>query len=1193
MKKSEMCAAAGAVRRNLAVAWFTVVVLIGQIAGVTTPVAAQDRGTPTHDQLAKQLALTLVNEIADASRIALRPFHRVEKNILTEEVSEQLYATLMNALSEATIGKETLLTRQLGLVYDALEDLDSDMTLEDVLDNASADIEILCSAALSTGGVNLTCDATDVARAGEVLIAGGANFPLEHRVMLNLTMYALADGIVQRAPEGAELGEVRFTEQDTGCESKLGDYFSMILEEYIPDRTDIRVSREWQAIGQDRAATTYDLEGVILRYTESIELVVRMRASEGGRRLRAVRREIEVSYLRQGLADPPAECGGREEEVREPTPRPEEETSDEPAAEDAQAAVDRAKYLRGMERAYQGGEHEKVLEYVDLLEQGGGELPLVVWYYQGQSYVKLGRLEEASRVLSRYAQHVGEGGERFDEVVDLLLELDERVAADDAAWEQARSSGTSAAYGEYLGAYPQGRHAEEAQRLRAEAADDAAYERATDTGTSSAYGLYLSTYPSGRHVEEAGRKQQEARDDEAYERAKTSDTAASYATYLSTYPSGRHAEEARGLQAAARDDEAFARAKSAGTADGYEAYLRTYGSGRHAEEAQVLRDATARKEALEKPGRAFRDCDECPELVVVPTGSFMMGSPESEESRGDDEGPRYLVRIGAPIAVGRYEVTRDEFGRFVMETGYDAGSSCQQHDGGWDSGPTFRQTAHHPVVCVNWHDANVYMSWLRSVTGKSYRLLSASEWEYVARGGTTTPFHTGKTISTDQANYNGNHTYDSGRIGQYRKGATPVGMFDPNEFGLFDVHGNVWEWVADCRTDSYDGAPRDGSAWKTGDCASGSRRGGAWDNDPQYLRSANRASALAWNRLVDTGFRVARTFGSDAEHLRDDEAFALATRRGTVDAYQEYLRMHPHGLHEFEVRKLWSRAMGETDRELRSRLGSRFRDCEGCPEMVVVPAGSFMMGSPESEEGRRDTEGPVHRVAIDAPFAVGMYEVTTDEFSRFVSETGHIMGDACFIFEDGEWKMKEGRRWNSPGYRQTDRDPVVCVRWHDAQTYVSWLRARTGAEYRLLSESEWEYVARGGTSTARYWGESESAQCRHENGADRQTGADWAIACDDGYSRTAPVGTYRENGYGLYDVLGNVLEWTEDCWNGSYAGAPTDGSAWERGECRRRVVRGGSWNNEPRILRSAHRYRVVIGNRLDIVGFRVARMLAS
>ena len=217
-------------------------------------------------------------------------------------------------------------------------------------------------------------------------------------------------------------------------------------------------------------------------------------------------------------------------------------------------------------------------------------------------------------------------------------------------------------------------------------------------------------------------------------------------------------------------------------------------------------------------------------------------------------------------------------------------------------------------------------------------------------------------------------------------------------------------------------------------------------------------------------------------------------------------------------------------------------------------------------------------MTIGAPFAVGVYEVTFAEW------------DACESDDGCGWLGPDDEGWGR------GRRPVINVSWHDAQAYVRWL-SETGEEYRLLSESEWEYVARGGTRTARYWGESSSGQCRHANGADhtaKRHQSGWTVAsCDDGHYRTAPVGSFGPNAYGIYDALGNVWEWVEDCWNGSYGGAPRDGSAWESGECARRVLRGGSWHDSPGDLRSAYRDRNDSGRRNSSLGFRVARTLTS
>ncbi len=231
------------------------------------------------------------------------------------------------------------------------------------------------------------------------------------------------------------------------------------------------------------------------------------------------------------------------------------------------------------------------------------------------------------------------------------------------------------------------------------------------------------------------------------------------------------------------------------------------------------------------------------------------------------------------------------------------------------------------------------------------------------------------------------------------------------------------------------------------------------------------------------------------------------------------------------------------------------------PQMGVLPAGSFMMGSPESEVGGFSDEGPQHEVTINYRFAIGKYPVTRDEYAQFASETS------------------ANSEWRSPGFTQTGSDPVVNVSWDDAKAYVRWLSEKTGQNYRLPSEAEYEYAERAGTSTAYWWGDSDADLCSYANGA----------PCN--HHGTVPVGSYPANAFGLYDMAGNVWEWTEDCWNPSYAGAPDDGSAWTSGDCGQRVVRGGSWVGFSYILRSALRFRLNTGGRFTALGFRVARTL--
>jgi formylglycine-generating enzyme required for sulfatase activity len=268
-----------------------------------------------------------------------------------------------------------------------------------------------------------------------------------------------------------------------------------------------------------------------------------------------------------------------------------------------------------------------------------------------------------------------------------------------------------------------------------------------------------------------------------------------------------------------------------------------------------------------RPGSVFRDCPECPEMVVVPVGSFTMGSPAGEPERRDGE-DQVSVTIGKPFAVGRLAVTRGEFAAFVAATGHAIGGGCRGVTGSevkevasrdWRS-PGFTQTDRHPVVCVNWDDAKAYAAWLSSSTGKSYRLLSEAEREYVARAGSTTPFWWGTTPSTSQANYNGDRTYAGGTTGEFRKATVPVDSFAANAWGLYNVHGNVWDWTEDCWNANNAGNPGDGTARTTGDCTFRVPRGGSWIVFPQVLRSAYRNLRFEHGKSSNTvGFRVART----------------------------------------------------------------------------------------------------------------------------------------------------------------------------------------------------------------------------------------------------------------------------------------------------------------------------------------------
>jgi formylglycine-generating enzyme required for sulfatase activity len=272
--------------------------------------------------------------------------------------------------------------------------------------------------------------------------------------------------------------------------------------------------------------------------------------------------------------------------------------------------------------------------------------------------------------------------------------------------------------------------------------------------------------------------------------------------------------------------------------------------------------------APSEPGALFRDCAECPVMVVLPPGRFEMGSPPGEPEHEGNESPLHEVTIARPFAVGRFEVTLGEFKSFVRASGHRPASGCSTNESDVVShrsdrdylNPGLAQTDLHPVVCLSWDDAMAYAEWLSRRTGGRYRLLSEAEWEYAARAGSSAPFPWGAKVTTDQANYDGQYVYDHGPPGLRRKTSLPVGSFPPNAFGLHDMAGNVWEWVMDCLHMDYAGAPADGSPWLGDDetCRSRIRRGGSWDGYAKSVRSANRY----WNRTSFRsnydGFRVAR-----------------------------------------------------------------------------------------------------------------------------------------------------------------------------------------------------------------------------------------------------------------------------------------------------------------------------------------------
>jgi formylglycine-generating enzyme required for sulfatase activity len=272
---------------------------------------------------------------------------------------------------------------------------------------------------------------------------------------------------------------------------------------------------------------------------------------------------------------------------------------------------------------------------------------------------------------------------------------------------------------------------------------------------------------------------------------------------------------------------------------------------------------------------------------------------------------------------------------------------------------------------------------------------------------------------------------------------------------------------------------------------------------------------------------------------------------------------------------------------LQPGAGERFKDCPDCPEMVVVPAGQFAMGSPPDEPERDGAREDQVRVTFAKPFAIGAFAVTRGEFAIFVAATGYTLDEGCYFWTGITWEERADRSWQSPGFDQDDRHPVTCVDLKAAKAYTAWLSGMTGKSYRLPSETEREYATRAGTATPFWWSSSISTDWANYNGsvgdAQDPTPA-WR-------QRTVRVDSFRPNAWGLHNVHGNVWDWTDDCWNESNAGNPGDGSARTTGDCTWRVARGGAWNYKPNYLRSAFRYWNLPHNRSSVQGMRVARTL--
>jgi formylglycine-generating enzyme required for sulfatase activity len=498
------------------------------------------------------------------------------------------------------------------------------------------------------------------------------------------------------------------------------------------------------------------------------------------------------------------------------------------------------------------------------------------------------------------------------------------------------------------------------------------------------------------------------------------------------------------------------------------------------------------------------------EMVLIPAGKFMMGSPVTEQGRSGDE-KQHEVTLTKPFCMGKHEVTQEQW------EGVMGKNPCSRDKG-----------AKLPVTDVSWVDCQEFIKKLNEKTSGGYRLPTEAEWEYACRAGTTAAYSVGNSLTKADANIEG----DSIKA---------VGSYKPNAFGIYDMHGNVWEWCEDWYGDYPAGAVKD----PKGPGTSRVLRGGSFGDLVSVARSSYRALTSPSNRYYADGFRLARTADVKAAVApaipNPKPAEIMPTPGDLLVAPFSEARAK-------EVQKSVAKIL-QKEVEEKADLGKGIK-----LDLVLIPAGKFMMGSPASENGRDNNETQ-HEATLTKPFYMGKYEVTQEQW--------------------------EGVMGNNPSSRTKGAKlPVTDVSWEDCQEFIKKFNASTKGGYRLPTEAEWEYACRAGTTTAYSYG-----NVMTKSDANFGYGEVGAIRA---------VGSYNPNTFGLYDMHGNVWEWCEDRYGEYPAGAVTDPRGPATGE--RRVLRGGSFGYDDATARSSARTVgmptgsvATLSGRHDCYGFRLAR----
>jgi formylglycine-generating enzyme required for sulfatase activity len=535
-------------------------------------------------------------------------------------------------------------------------------------------------------------------------------------------------------------------------------------------------------------------------------------------------------------------------------------------------------------------------------------------------------------------------------------------------------------------------------------------------------------------------------------------------------------------------------------------------------------------------------------LAYVAPGIFTMGSPprEQEQFKKDNtddwaaQEVQHEVSITKGFYMGAYAVTQEEYEKVMGKypSFFNAAGKGKDKVAGLD-------TRRFPVEWVSWDDATEFCKKLSQKEGMTYRLPTEAEWEYACRAGTNSAFSFGDTISTDQANYAGDRVFGIGKKGVNRERPTPVGSFPPNAFGLYDMHGNAWQWCQDWYDEAYyQKSPKnDPVNENAGKFKSRVLRGGSWHNSPSEARSAARFLAPSGLRNWNYGFRVVA-------------AFSLA---------EEKVKPAP------------------VDPEKNEPSGKVITNSIGM-KLVYIPPGKFVMGSPRSEQEQAKKDSRTggewaaqeiqHEVAITKGFCMGVYAVTQEEYEIVTGK-------------NPSWFSATGGGKEDVAGLDTRRFPVETVSWNDATEFCRKLSQREGKTYRLPTEAEWEYACRAGTKTAFSFGDTISTDQANYNG-----NAVFGNGRKGVYrERPMPVGTFPPNAFGLYDMHGNVNQWCQDWYDKDYyKKSPRNDPVNETGS-EMRVLRSGSWGSYPGICRSANRSGSTPDYRNRTIGIRVVMLL--